>query len=57
MRKRRIELEVQNKELQERLDRTVNEDGNALEKEKRKVEKYREALEQWKVAAIIVFLN
>ncbi|KAF9468083.1 hypothetical protein BDZ94DRAFT_1318186 [Collybia nuda] len=48
LRKRRIELEVQNKELQERLDRMVSEDGNVLEKEKRKVEKYKEVLEQWK---------
>lgn len=49
LRKRRMELEVQNKELQERLDRTVGENVGLLEKERRKVEKYREALDQWKV--------
>lgn len=59
LRKRRMELEIQNKELQERLDKTVNEDAGLLEKERRKVEKYREALDQWKVGGFgqLLLLN
>jgi predicted RNase H-like nuclease (RuvC/YqgF family) len=58
MRKRRIELEVQVKELQKRLDDAGKEDiesAKVLEKEKRKVDKLKAILLEWKVCPCFFF--
>jgi uncharacterized protein YlxW (UPF0749 family) len=52
LRKRRVELEVQVKEFEARLadaQKTEQDRDKALEKERRKVEKLKEAIDSWRV--------
>jgi chromosome segregation ATPase len=54
LRKQRIQLEVEVKELQERADKTADENTRLLEKEKRRVEKYQESLSEWKAVVFYI---
>lgn len=49
LRKRKIELEVEVKELRDRLEKADDENMKALEKEKRRVERLRETTLEWQV--------
>lgn len=54
LRKRRVELEVELKELEGRLEDADNNEQamtKALEKEKRKVEKLKDSIDPWRVCA------
>lgn len=57
LRKQRIELEVQVKEMEGRLEQAEGEDSKVLEKERRKVEKLKEGVREWQVTVSSSFID
>jgi chromosome segregation ATPase len=55
LRKRRIELEVQVKELETRAEKNATLSATALEKEHRRVEKLKRGVAEWQVLHIVYF--
>lgn len=53
LRKGRIELEVQVKELEERLQKNTKDNTAALEKEQRRVAKFKKGVADWQVLHIL----
>lgn len=53
LRKRRIELEVQVKALETRLEKNTELNTTALEKEQRRVEKFKRGVAEWQVFHIV----
>ncbi len=56
LRKRKIELEVEVKELHNRLDKTTDENTKALEKERRRLEHLKKTALEWEVWPYIKFI-
>ena len=57
LRKRRIELEVEVKELKQRLEKSAKDSAAALEKEKRRLEKTKEGIAGWQVHCLLKRYN